>query len=290
MRRRQFLAEPLVAAAPVFRHGPLPPAGSLPPASPSAVTAAGPTPTAAARRDCTRGPARDPAGDPAAQHGARAVLPPGPRADRGRPRRRAPADLPAGRAGRPPPGPDRGRDATRHQHQLLDHLEWGTALPDKPVMLSFDDASGGQYTNALPILQRQDAGDVLRHDGRPRPAELALPRRCPGSRRRRDDDRLPHLGPPPRHKVRGSDWATQLEKPRAQLERSSATTSTCSPTPTACGTPPRCHTFRPPLPRGVPAHRPTPRPAAATAHHPTRPGPVQLGQPHAAHPTAPFVN
>jgi len=38
--------------------------------------------------------------------------------------------------------------------QLVDYLELGTPLPDKPVMISFDDASGGQYANALPVLQR----------------------------------------------------------------------------------------------------------------------------------------
>ena len=38
--------------------------------------------------------------------------------------------------------------------QLVDHLELGTPLPDKPVMISFDDASGGQYTHALPIPER----------------------------------------------------------------------------------------------------------------------------------------
>src|SRR5437667_285380 len=38
--------------------------------------------------------------------------------------------------------------------QLLAHLRYGTRLPARPVMLSFDDASEGQYTHALPMLLR----------------------------------------------------------------------------------------------------------------------------------------
>ncbi len=37
---------------------------------------------------------------------------------------------------------------------LVDHLARGTPLPRKPVLLTFDDASAGQYTHALPILRR----------------------------------------------------------------------------------------------------------------------------------------
>jgi hypothetical protein len=37
---------------------------------------------------------------------------------------------------------------------LVDHLEWGSALPRRAVMISFDDASAGHFTAALPILQR----------------------------------------------------------------------------------------------------------------------------------------
>ena len=38
--------------------------------------------------------------------------------------------------------------------QLVAHLARGAPLPRRPVLLTFDDASAGQYTNALPILRR----------------------------------------------------------------------------------------------------------------------------------------
>lgn len=37
---------------------------------------------------------------------------------------------------------------------LVAHVARGAPLPRKPVLITFDDASGGQYTNALPILRR----------------------------------------------------------------------------------------------------------------------------------------
>jgi len=36
---------------------------------------------------------------------------------------------------------------------LLDHLEFGTPLPERPVLLTFDDGSAGHATVALPVLQ-----------------------------------------------------------------------------------------------------------------------------------------
>jgi peptidoglycan/xylan/chitin deacetylase (PgdA/CDA1 family) len=39
-------------------------------------------------------------------------------------------------------------------NRLADHLLTGAPLPPKPLLITFDDASQGQYTNALPILRR----------------------------------------------------------------------------------------------------------------------------------------
>jgi peptidoglycan/xylan/chitin deacetylase (PgdA/CDA1 family) len=38
--------------------------------------------------------------------------------------------------------------------QLVDHVGRGASLPKKPVLLTFDDASAGQYTQAFPLLRR----------------------------------------------------------------------------------------------------------------------------------------
>jgi peptidoglycan/xylan/chitin deacetylase (PgdA/CDA1 family) len=39
-------------------------------------------------------------------------------------------------------------------NQFVDHLARGTPLPRKPVLLTFDDGSAGQYTHAFPVLRR----------------------------------------------------------------------------------------------------------------------------------------
>ncbi|WP_138759050.1 polysaccharide deacetylase family protein [Modestobacter altitudinis] len=47
---------------------------------------------------------------------------------------------------------DGGRTPVRAE-ELVDHLEFGTTLPDRPVLLSFDDGSATHVTVALPALQ-----------------------------------------------------------------------------------------------------------------------------------------
>jgi peptidoglycan/xylan/chitin deacetylase (PgdA/CDA1 family) len=104
--------------------------------------------------------------------------------------------------------------------QLVEHLELGTPLSDRPVMISFDDASAGQYTHALPILQRlaTPATFFVMTVVLDRPYWLS-----------RDDVRaLDAAGMTiashtwDHHPVTNygdQDWATQLDKPRAQLEQ-----------------------------------------------------------------------
>lgn len=49
---------------------------------------------------------------------------------------------------------DRAGYQTITGDQLVEHLLRGTRLPRKPVLLTFDDGTAGQYTLALPVLRR----------------------------------------------------------------------------------------------------------------------------------------
>jgi peptidoglycan/xylan/chitin deacetylase (PgdA/CDA1 family) len=104
--------------------------------------------------------------------------------------------------------------------QLVAHVARGAELPAKPVLLTFDDASAGQYTAALPILRRHDfvatffvMTVVLDKEGwltRKQVRALA-----------RDDmtigahtwDHSPVPG------YSGSDWHRQIEQPARDLSR-----------------------------------------------------------------------
>jgi peptidoglycan/xylan/chitin deacetylase (PgdA/CDA1 family) len=102
---------------------------------------------------------------------------------------------------------------------LVDHLQLGTPLVDNPILVSFDDASGGQFTNALPILRR------LRMPATFFVMTVVLDR--PNWLSRDDVRQLDAAGMTiashtwdhhPVTKYGDKDWAVQLEKPRAQLE------------------------------------------------------------------------
>jgi peptidoglycan/xylan/chitin deacetylase (PgdA/CDA1 family) len=102
---------------------------------------------------------------------------------------------------------------------LVDHLELGAPLPARPVMISFDDASAGHFTAALPILQRLrmpatffvmtvvlDKPNWLRRD------QVRLLDRA---------DMTIGVHTWDHHRVTSytePDWAAQLERPKAELE------------------------------------------------------------------------
>ena len=87
-------------------------------------------------------------------------------------------------------------------------------------MVSFDDASGGQYTNALPILQRLGIPATF--------FVMTVVLDRPNWLSRDDVGALDAAGMTiaahtwdhhPVTKYAEKDWATQLDKPRAQLEQ-----------------------------------------------------------------------
>jgi peptidoglycan/xylan/chitin deacetylase (PgdA/CDA1 family) len=103
--------------------------------------------------------------------------------------------------------------------ELVDHLEWGSALPPRAVMISFDDASAGHFTAALPILQRLEIPATF--------FVMTVVLDKPGWLSRDQVRRLDHAGMTigvhtwDHHRVTtyvGPDWARQLERPKAELE------------------------------------------------------------------------
>jgi len=103
---------------------------------------------------------------------------------------------------------------------LVAHVALGKRLPRKPVLLTFDDASAGQYTRALPLLRRHHfvATFFVMTVVLDKPGWLT-------SRQVQQLDRdgmtiAPHTYD--HHAVlqyRGEDWNTQLVAPATKLEK-----------------------------------------------------------------------
>ena len=103
---------------------------------------------------------------------------------------------------------------------LVDHLQLGAPLADNAVLVSFDDASGGQFTNALPVLQRLGVPATF--------FVMTVVLDRPNWLSRDDLRELDAAGMTiashtwdhhPVTRYGAPDWATQLAKPREQLER-----------------------------------------------------------------------
>jgi peptidoglycan/xylan/chitin deacetylase (PgdA/CDA1 family) len=113
-------------------------------------------------------------------------------------------------AGHTPIGPD----------DYLAHLTTGAALPPRPVMLSFDDSQGSQIVVGLPELQRRQMTATF--------FVQTVPLGKPNWMSRADVRDLHDVGMTvgahtyDHHPVggySGSDWTTQLDRPRRVLEQ-----------------------------------------------------------------------
>lgn len=102
---------------------------------------------------------------------------------------------------------------------LVDHLQLGTPLADNAVLVSFDDASGGQYTNALPVLRRLGVPATF--------FVMTVVLDRPNWLSRDDVRELDAAGMTvashtwdhhPVTRYGAADWSTQLSRPREQLE------------------------------------------------------------------------
>jgi peptidoglycan/xylan/chitin deacetylase (PgdA/CDA1 family) len=104
--------------------------------------------------------------------------------------------------------------------QLVEHLLHGAELPRKPILLTFDDASAGQYRHAFPVLRRHGFKAtffvmtvVLGKDGwltRGQVRALDRAGMTIGSHTW-DHKAVPEYA--------GDDWKTQVEAPQRELER-----------------------------------------------------------------------
>ncbi len=104
--------------------------------------------------------------------------------------------------------------------QYLEHLTTGAELPPKPVLLTFDDAQGSQITTGLPELQRRGMVGtffimtvVL---GKKDWMSVADLRRLDAAGMTVASHTYDH------HEAdaySGADWRTQIDQPRAQLEK-----------------------------------------------------------------------
>jgi peptidoglycan/xylan/chitin deacetylase (PgdA/CDA1 family) len=103
---------------------------------------------------------------------------------------------------------------------LVDHLARGAKLPRKPILLTFDDASEGQYTRVLPVLREHHfvATFFVMTVVLGKPGWLTR-----GQVRALDRAGMTIAGHTYDHKAvpsyAGEDWNTQLVKPGRELRR-----------------------------------------------------------------------
>ena len=103
--------------------------------------------------------------------------------------------------------------------QLLAYLTTGAPLPEKPIMLTFDDTNLDQYTNALPELEKHNFKGVFFV----MTVSLNRPRYMTREQVKDLSDKGHAIGSHTwdHHNVKkyqGNDWETQVAKPKKVLE------------------------------------------------------------------------
>lgn len=103
---------------------------------------------------------------------------------------------------------------------VADHMARGTKLPSKPILITFDDASAGQYTRALPLLRKHGLRAtfyvmtvVLGKEGWLTKAQV---RRLDRAGMEIGVHTWDHSSVP--DYAGDGDWTTQLTEPKAELE------------------------------------------------------------------------
>ncbi len=104
--------------------------------------------------------------------------------------------------------------------QLLAYLTTGAQLPEKPVILTFDDTNLDQYTNALPELEKYGFKAVFFI----MTVSLNRPRYMTAAQVKDLSDKGHIIGSHTwdHHNVKkysGNDWITQIEKPKVASEK-----------------------------------------------------------------------
>jgi peptidoglycan/xylan/chitin deacetylase (PgdA/CDA1 family) len=104
--------------------------------------------------------------------------------------------------------------------QLYDYLAYGTALPDKPIMLTYDDTDDDQFTIAAPEMKKYGFKGVFFI----MTVSLNRPRYMTTDQVKQlsDDGHVVESHTWDHHKVTGyktpEDWVTQIEKPKKKIE------------------------------------------------------------------------
>ena len=104
--------------------------------------------------------------------------------------------------------------------QLYDYLAYGTELPEKPVMLTFDDTDDGQFTIAAPEMKKYGFKGVFFV----MTVSINRPRYMTSDQIKQlsDDGHIVTSHTWDHHSVKGykteQDWVTQIEKPKKRIE------------------------------------------------------------------------